>query len=67
MLNQVNMLTIQRKKIRFYFLSLPQSTMTYIMYRVSQNKVLTEKNVTKIEHCGAKFYHEHDLGGFDPA
>ena len=25
------------------------------------------KKITKIEHCGAKFYHVHDLGGLDPA
>jgi len=34
------------------------------MYKqgVTKNKVLIEKIRTKIEHCGAKFYHRHDLG-----
>ena len=26
-----------------------------------------QKTITKIEHCGARFYHVHDLGGLDPA
>ena len=30
------------------------------------NKI-KKKTITKIEHCGAKFYHVHDLGGLDPA
>ena len=25
-----------------------------------------QKTITKIEHCGARFYHVHDLGGLDP-
>ena len=38
-----------------------------LTYRVSQKKGIIEKIITKIEHCGAKFYHVNDLGGLDPA
>ena len=38
------------------------------MYRVSKKNLLVEKKIlTKIECCGAKFAHEHDLGALDPA
>ena len=36
-------------------------------YSVSQRNVLIEQITTKIECCGAKFYHGHDLGRLDQA
>ena len=37
------------------------------MYRVSKKLLIAKKILTKIECCGAKFAHEHDLGALDPA
>ena len=36
-------------------------------YSVTFIMLLKHKFLTKIEYCGAKFSHGHDLGAFDPA
>ena len=50
---------------KFWFKILKSESEIMKNYRVSQKKVLVEKIITKIEHCGAQFYHIHDLGGLD--
>ena len=34
---------------------------------VPKNLLIEKKIISEIEHCGAKFYHVHFLGGLDSA